>query len=166
MTAPREERLRALVASLEGEAADVALAVLAALQEGGTHGGAFVRLLGLTFTEFGGGRCAASLSVRAHMLNPLGVAHGGVTYALADTASGAAAFSALSGGRVVTQDMQIRYHGAVRPGSLQAAAEVIHHGRRTIVTNCRVLQKEVLVATATGTFAILNAGEVERLRGE
>jgi uncharacterized protein (TIGR00369 family) len=166
MTREQEEELRALVAALDGEGADVALAVLSALRDGGMHGGPFARLLGITFTEFGGGRCAATLAVGPHLLNPLGVAHGGVTYALADTVCGGAAFSALKGGRVVTQDMHIRYFGAARPGPLAASAEVIHHGRRTITTTCRVFQEDVLVASVSATFAILNDGEVERLRGE
>jgi acyl-CoA thioesterase len=157
--------LRDQLAGLSKADREIAMAVLLAMQEAGEHGGPFTRLLGLTFTEFGNGRCAANLTVRAHHLNPLNVAHGGVAYALADTVCGGAALSAVGAPRIVTQDMQIRYHGPSREGRLEAVAEVIYHGTRTITTQCRVTQSGVLVASVTGTFAILNDKELNRVRG-
>jgi acyl-CoA thioesterase len=152
-----------VVDSLTFEQGAVALAALRAISDSQSRGGPFTHLLGMRFDQFGDGRCAAHLDVTAHLLNPHNIAHGGVTYALADTTSGGAALAALGQPRMVTQDMQIRYHGAARPGRLDAEAEVVHHGRRTITTHCRVTQEGALVATATGTFAILSDAELDNL---
>jgi acyl-CoA thioesterase len=153
----------AVVDSLNFQAGVIALAALRAIDESQGVGGPFAQLLGIRFDQFGDGRCAAHLEVTGHLLNPHNIAHGGATYALADSTSGGAALSALGQPRMVTQDMQIRYHGAARPGLLEARAEVVHHGRRTITTLCRVTQEGVLVATATGTFAILSDAELDNL---
>lgn len=131
-----------------------------ALAEAHPISGPFARLAGITYEAYGNGQCTAALLVRPHLLNPLGIAHGGVAFMLADSAAGGAAISVLSGQRVVTQDMQIRYHGPVRPNRrLVAAASVVHHGARTVVVACRITQDDTLVATTTGTFAILGSAE-------
>jgi uncharacterized protein (TIGR00369 family) len=150
-----------LLDTLTYEASTIALPMLRNLSDSQSQAGAFSRLLGVEFTEMADGRCAASLDVGSHLLNPLGIAHGGVIFSLADSASGGAAVSALGAPRLVTQDMQIRYHGPVRSGPIEAQAEVIHQGKRTITTQCRVTQSEMLVASTTTTFAILPQVEDE-----
>jgi acyl-CoA thioesterase len=137
----------------------VALSALKTIGETPGQGGAFAQLLGIQFQEIRNGRCTASLDIKDHLLNPLGIAHGGVAYSLADSASGGAALSALGAPRVVTQDMQIRYHGPARVGTLVADANVIHHGQRTITVRCLVTQEDVLLASTTATFAILSEEE-------
>ena len=69
--------------------------------------------------------------------------------------------SAFGAPGIVTQDMQIRYHGPVQPGIITAQAEVIHLGTRTIVTQCYISQEELLIASVTATFAILSDEEKE-----
>jgi acyl-CoA thioesterase len=149
-----------LLDSVPAESAMVARSALRTISETQSPGGAFAQVLGVQFTDFADGRCTASLEVRPHLLNPHQIAHGGVTYALADFACGGAVSSALGAPRVVTQDMQIRYHGPARPGLITAQATVIYHGRRTLTAECRVTQNGVLVASATATFAILNESEL------
>lgn len=125
--------------------------------------GAFTRLLGIKFTHIDNGKAQAELIVRPHLLNTIKIAHGGVTYALADSVSGAAAMSGL-GQPVVTQDMHMRYHAPVRFDAalpLMAEANIVHLGSRTIVTDCRVEQNDILVASASATFAILSIAELQ-----
>ncbi len=153
-----------LVDSLTFKEGTVALAALRSISDSLTRGGPFAQLLGIKFEEFGDSKCTASLQVREHLLNPLGIAHGGVAFSLADSACGGAAVSALGAPRVVTQDMQIRYHGPVRPGKLIALAEVIHHGQRTVTTQCHVSQNDTLVASVTATFAILSDEELNNVK--
>lgn len=155
-----------VVDSLTFEAGTIALSVLRSIADSQSHAGPFSRLLGISFEEFGDGRCKASLDVKHHLLNPHGIAHGGVAFSLADFASGGAAASALGEPRIVTQDMQIRYHGPGRSGKIQADAKVLHHGQRTITTQCNVTQGELLIATVTATFAILSSQEVDLLTAE
>jgi acyl-CoA thioesterase len=121
-------------------------------------------MLGMQFHEMADGRCTASLEVKEHLLNPLGIAHGGVAFSLADSACGGATLSALGSARMVTQDMQIRYHGPARPGKIVAQAKVIHHGQRTVTTQCLVTQNSLLIASCTATFAILSDQEAATLR--
>lgn len=52
--------------------------------------------MGITVRALGPGHCALSCSVSADMLNGFGIAHGGITYALSDSAL---AFAANSHGR-------------------------------------------------------------------
>ncbi len=165
MTAKSRAEGQALLAALSADAGAIARAVLEALsQPAQAPVGAFGQLLGVRFSQFGDGRCAGSLVVGDHLLNPHGIAHGAIAFALADFVCGGAALSALGEPRLVTQDMQIRYHGPVRPGPLDAEAETVHLGSRTITTQCRVSQNGTLVASVTGTFAILSPVEVDNLR--
>lgn len=166
MTEDTVTQSHALIDSFAAGDQGVALDALRSLQGGQSFSGPFTRLIGVHYDDIGDGRCTASIEVRQHLLNPLGIAHGGVTFSLADTACGAAAVSALGGPRVVTQDMQIRYHGPVRPGAMIADAKVIHRGQRTITTECRVSQDDVMVASATATFAILSEAEIKIVRGQ
>ena len=148
---------------------DQGVLVLSALRTIGdtpARAGAFAQLLGMSFDEMDGGRCTASLQVKQHLLNPHGIAHGGVAFSLADTACGGAAASALGEPRILTQDMQIRYHGPARLGKIVAHAEVIHHGQRTITVQCHVTQAEILIASVTATFAILSPAELTAMKSD
>lgn len=153
-----------LVDTLTFDRGSIALSALRTLSDNPGHGGAFAQLIGLEIMEMESGRCTASLEVKQHLLNPHGIAHGGIAYSLADSTSGGAALSVLDKPRMVTQDMQIRYHGPARPGKIVASADVVHHGQRTITTQCRVAQNGTLIASCTGTFAILSDPELKALQ--
>lgn len=56
----------------------------------------FSRWLGITLLDIGPGHCSLRLRVRPEMLNGFGVAHGGITFSLADSAF---AFACNSRGR-------------------------------------------------------------------
>jgi acyl-CoA thioesterase len=147
--------------TLSDEDGHIGLSALQTLRASQPHAGPFARLIGINFQELSAGQCTATLIITHHLLNPFGIAHGGIAFALADSVCGGAAVSVLDRPRVVTQDMQIRYHGPARPGKIVARAEVIHHGQRTITTQCKVHQGELMIASATATFAILSDSEIE-----
>ena len=155
-----------LLDSMTFEAGSIALSALRTLDETQSHAGTFSRLIGINYLELGDGKCKATLKVRQHLLNPLGIAHGGVTFSLADSTCGGAALSALGNPGLVTQDLQIRYHGPARMGLMVAEAEVIHLGSRTITVKCEISQNEILIASVTGTFAILSNQEVGAIKTE
>jgi uncharacterized protein (TIGR00369 family) len=155
-----------IIDSLTFEDGSIALSALRTLEHKQSYGGPFTQLIGVNYSSFGDGKCTASLQVRQHLLNPLGIAHGGVTFALADSTCGGAALSALGRPGLVTQDLQIRYHGPARVGEIVAEAEVIHLGKRTITVQCRVTQEDVLIASVNGTFAILSEKEVGEIKKE
>jgi uncharacterized protein (TIGR00369 family) len=150
-------RLHTLADTLTFETATLATAALQTLSENQNSAlGGFTRLLGLHFGLTPEGLHEATLEVRPHLLNQLGIAHGGVPFSLVDTVCGWAALMRLGeGGRVVTQDLHYRYHGPAKLGTIRATAELIHHGTRTMVLQGRVYQEDVLIGSATATFAIL-----------
>lgn len=154
-----------LVDSLNYDQGTVALSALRTIYDSPANAGPFARILGISFKEMEDGNCSAVLEVSQHMLNPHGIAHGGVAFSLADSTCGGAAVSSLGSPMIVTQDMLIRYHGPVRPGLLSAKASVVHHGQRTITTECKVFQSEVLLASVTATFAILSDDELRTVTG-
>jgi len=47
---------------------------------------AFTRELGMELLEIDAGRCALRMQVKASMTNGFGIAHGGITYSLSDSA--------------------------------------------------------------------------------
>lgn len=116
----------------------------------------FGRLLGLRRGAVAEGRATYTLTVRPALLNPHGVLHGGVAFALADTAMGAALSSQLGPGeRCTTVEIKIHYVRPVAAGRITADAQLVERTRRLGVLEARVRDaEERLVALATGTFAI------------
>jgi len=60
------------------------------------QGDAFSKWLGIEIVEFGEGGCVLKMTIREEMTNGFKIAHGGITYSLADSAL---AFAANSHGR-------------------------------------------------------------------
>ncbi|MFW5964228.1 MAG: PaaI family thioesterase [Natronomonas sp.] len=80
------------------------------------------------------------------------IAHGGVTYALADTIAGAAAVSA-NYTVTPTIDMRIDYLSPATGGTLYADAEVIRNGNNVATVEVDVTDEEGTdIATARGTY--------------
>lgn len=113
----------------------------------------FVAMLGVELTRAADGRAEGELPLREeHTTNPHGnVAHGGVTYSLADTVGGAAVVS-LVGDVAPTVDMRIDYL-APATDDLTAAAEVVRHGGSVAVVDVEVHDAAGHhVATARGVY--------------
>lgn len=124
----------------------------------------FARLLGLEIVEAEPGRAVIRLPFTEDLLQLHGQIHGGVLFALADTASGRAAHLAAGpGARCVTLEMKINYISAVRNESCVAEARVIHHGRTSLVVEA-VIESESgrLVAKTLATFMVLRQDQRNR----
>ena len=119
------------------------------------------RLIGMTIADVSPGVATASLEVGDDLLNPNGVAHGGVVFIMVDTAMGKATVSMLEpGDRCASIDVQIRFLEAVSAGPLHAEARVIRRGRRLFHLAADVHDGAgSLVATATATFAVIAGGD-------
>lgn len=107
--------------------------------------------------EKGDGRCLAWLDVDARHMNPNGVVHGGVLFALLDTAMGGATSSVMAPGSwCTTIDVNIRYFAPCRSGRVSAEVTVRRAGRRIVHLDGVVRDgdgKEY--AAATGTYAVI-----------
>lgn len=117
----------------------------------------FQQLLGFEVDETDGSAiCTIELSDQH--LNPNRVAHGGVAYAMMDTAMGRATMSALDEGKIcATIEMQVRYFRGVTSGRLEASAKVINAGRRIVHLEAQTMDdRGRLVASATSSYAVLD----------
>lgn len=116
----------------------------------------FGTLIGLHFSTWGDGRSLCHLEVTPALLNPNGGLHGAAVYAMADTGMGGALVSTLETGQICTTvEIKISYFRAVKGGQLHCHARVIQKGRRLAFLEAAVYNEDILVAQATGTFAIL-----------
>jgi uncharacterized protein (TIGR00369 family) len=117
----------------------------------------FLEHCGISRPLVEGGRCIAVVEPAPHLLNSLGIAHGGLLSTLADAAMGGAARSALSGSRtVVTVNMQTSYFAPAR-GRLEAEGKVVRQTRSMLFVECDVRNSAGdTVARASGVFRSLD----------
>jgi acyl-CoA thioesterase len=88
-------------------------------------------------------------------LNPYGVAHGGVAYAMVDTSMGSAVVAELTPDEAcATIEVKIVYLAAAREGPMRCTTRLIQRTKRIAALESEVRQGERLVAKALGTFAI------------
>lgn len=119
----------------------------------------FAKMLGFEMGERHDGFCRMFIDIDPDRhFNPQGVAHGGVSYALADTCMGGALTTRIPDGHwCATIDIKMNYHVGVRLGRLMCEANVLHVGKRVGNIDARLFQNEVLVGSANGNFAIFPA---------
>jgi uncharacterized protein (TIGR00369 family) len=118
--------------------------------------------LGLKLVETGDGTATVEMTPTEDMANHSGFVHGGMISTLADSAMGRSLRTLKPGvARAMSFDLKLSFMNAAKIGeSLRATGHVIHAGRRTAVTECRIEgQGGRLVATASGTFAITREKE-------
>lgn len=114
-------------------------------------GDTFSKWLGLTIEKVSPGHCTVKMAVRKDMLNGFGVCHGGVPYALADSAM---AFAANAHGRVsLLLDGNMSYPAKVEQGDVltATAGELVLTGKIGVY-GVRVTNAEgAIVAEFRGT---------------
>jgi uncharacterized protein (TIGR00369 family) len=112
--------------------------------------------LGLKLVEAGDGTATVEMTATEDMANHSGFLHGGMISTLADSAMGRSVHTLTPGvTRAMSFDLKLNFISAAKIGeTLRATGHVIHAGRRTIVTECRIEGKGGrLIATASATFA-------------
>lgn len=112
---------------------------------------AFSRWLGIERLTVGPGHCRLRMQIRKEMVNGFGIAHGGITYALADSAL---AFASNSQGRkAVSVETSISHLHPLHPGDIiTAAASEEHCSNKIAVYRVEVQnQNNRLVALFKGT---------------
>jgi acyl-CoA thioesterase len=111
----------------------------------------FSQVMGMEIVDSGAGRCVVRMKIRDDMLNGFGIAHGGVTFALCDSAL---AFASNSHGRLsVALEASISYPAPVNTGdTLIATAEEVSLTNKIGVYLITVTnQNNVRVALFRGT---------------
>jgi acyl-CoA thioesterase len=109
----------------------------------------FSQWLGITRVEEGPGYCTLEMTVRPEMVNGFGIAHGAITYALADSAF---AFASNSMGRhAVSIETSINHIKAVHTGDrLRAVAEELSLSHKLGIYQVKVYRGDELVALFKG----------------
>ena len=115
---------------------------------------AFSKWLGIELVNIEHGNCVISLLVRKEMLNGFGIAHGGITYSLADSAF---AFASNSyGNHAVSIETSISHIKPIFEGD-KLTATVVEKSRGKTIGVYEVLvvnQKNIMVSLFKGTVFI------------
>ena len=110
----------------------------------------FSQWLGIAIERVDQGSCVVSMTLRDEMVNGFGIAHGGIAYALADSAM---AFASNTHGQVaVALTNTTSYPAAVRTGDkLVATATEVALTRRTGIYDVVVSVDRTIVCVFRGT---------------
>lgn len=121
----------------------------------------FAELVHLSVVEQRAGYSKCCLLVAEIHLNPHGVVHGAVIYALADTGMGAAIYPTLAAGELcATVEIKINYFKPVTSGELVCVTELVNRGKSIANLDASVYSGETVVAKANGNYAIFTPGKV------
>lgn len=117
----------------------------------------FRELIGFTFTHCEDGKCSAELEIREDHLHGGRVVHGGIAFALVDSTMATGIISTLESGQMTaTIELKMSYLAPVREGLLQCDSWIVKKGRTIAFTESKVHVGDKLIATATGSFAIID----------
>lgn len=89
--------------------------------------------LGLVFTELTPDGARAELEVKPHLLQPMGIVHGGVYCSVIESMASSSAYvwlAAHGGGNVVGVNNNTDFLRAISAGTVYGVSEPIHRGRR------------------------------------
>ncbi len=103
------------------------------------------------------GRASVTLECDERHLNPNGVVHGAVVFALIDTGMGAATMTVVpEGARCATIEIHTRFLAPAFPGPLRADIRVVKAGRRIVHLDATVTDhNDRTVVMASGSFAVI-----------
>ena len=129
------------------------------LRDGRIPAPAMIGLAPAAVVEVDEGRVVLQAAPEPRHDNGVGMAHGGWSATLLDTAMGLAAQTRLDAGRTcVTSDLTLRFHRPVRPadGPLRIVARVVAASPRSVATTAVLESAQgTLHASATGAFAVI-----------
>ena len=115
--------------------------------------------MSFSLTEIGDGLAVFEGDAGPHLLNPLGIVHGGWALTLIDSAAGCAAHTLIPpGGSYTTIETKANFSRAITKdtGRVRAEGRVVGRGRRIISCEARVVDaKGRLLAHGTSTLMVL-----------
>lgn len=127
----------------------------------GSSAGPIAELLNITQDRGSDGTAVWRLDVVPELLNPHGVLHGGAVYTMVDYSMGSVTMGALAPDETcATIEIKISYLASVRGGRLTCKTEIVKQGRKVVFLESKVRDTNgKLVATASGSFAVIKQGE-------
>lgn len=134
---------------------------MAAMQRGEIPAPPAARLMGFDIDVVEEGHIAFTMQAEEWMANPMGVLHGGMTATILDTVTTLAVQSKLAAEKYCTTvDLHVQYLRSAAPDSrlIKAHGYAVHVGRSIGTARGEAYDEDGrLIATATGTFAILSS---------
>ncbi|SEB25294.1 PaaI family thioesterase [Variovorax sp. YR216] len=120
----------------------------------------FAEHIDLAVEEQRAGFSKLSLVVGTRHLNPHGVVHGAIAYAMADTGMGAALYPTLSTEQIcATIEVKINYFKPIVSGRLVCVTELVNRGKAVANLTSKIYVDDKLVALANGNYAIFTPGK-------
>jgi uncharacterized protein (TIGR00369 family) len=127
----------------------------------------FMHYLGFKITKIEAGLVEGELDLVKHHMQQADFLHGGVTSTVADIVAGFAAFTLVKQSQnLVTVDLRVSYLNPGLGNKLFAKGFVIKAGQKLIFSEAEVWMeqhdKKVLIAKASGTFAVINPEDFKK----
>lgn len=117
----------------------------------------FLKYIGAEVIDFGNGYAELAFEVQSYHKQHMGVVHGGAIATLADHTGWYAVISEVEKGfSSVTIEIKINYLKPANGDVLRAEAKVVNRTKRTAFATIEIFSKDLLVAYATGTYAIID----------
>lgn len=132
------------------------------LEENARRTNTFSDYCGIRFESASDDKCVVSCALRRELLNPDGIAHGGLVTTMADVCAGLMAHQADNWTHaLVTQSCSIHYLRPAAGETIRAESRVIRKGRRvcTVQVDCFSGDGKL---SATAIYEIAYLGEIER----
>jgi uncharacterized protein (TIGR00369 family) len=150
------------VATSEEVAGMTGLEMLQAMIEGKVPAPPIAQTLSFWLTEVSDGYAVFEGDAGAHLLNPLGIVHGGWALTLIDSATGCAAHTTLPPGvGYATVETKANMSRAITKdtGRVRAEGRVVNRGRQIISADARIIDaKGRILAHGTSTLLVFAGG--------
>ncbi len=116
----------------------------------------FLKHIGGEVIDLGDGYAQLAFEIKPHHKQHMGVVHGGAIATLADHAGWYAVISGIDSGYTsATIEIKINYLKPANGDVLIAKAKIANRTKRTAFATIEVFAKDLLVAYATGTYAVM-----------
>lgn len=122
----------------------------------------FTGTMGIKLVRLGRGKVRLRLAHAEKVTQPHGLIHGGAIASLCDTAAGIGSQLVLPKGQTaVTGELKINFLGNVEKGAIEAEAQLLHYGKKTLVWQINAYRagSSDLLAVVLTTFFVLPASK-------
>ncbi|MEK3887719.1 hotdog fold thioesterase [Bacillus sp. FSL K6-3431] len=117
-----------------------------------------IKALGMEFIDIGIGRVVATMPVDERTRQPFGYLHGGASVALAETVASVGASAMIDLEKEICFGLEINANHirSKKDGIVTAIAEVLHHGKSTMVWDIKIKdEEEQLICVSRCTIAVV-----------
>jgi 1,4-dihydroxy-2-naphthoyl-CoA hydrolase len=125
----------------------------------------FVDFMNIEFLDFGENYVLARMPIESNKLQPMGLLHGGVSLALAETVGSGGSLLLVDNQKFAVLGLQVtgNHIASISEGFLVARAEIIHKGQLTHIWDVKITSDEgKLISVARVTNVIIEKNGREK----